>query len=93
MTIHDPEALSYLGEYDHLDEDEQFHDVQSVIPDVPDDVLERLVGYDVAYRKSFSGIPFCNFRRVSDRAEKLIERELGELGLSRGELGYPEQRS
>lgn len=89
MTIYDPESELYLFEDKDFYGDEQFDGIQSVSADVPDDVLERLVSYDISHRKIYNGMPYCNFFYLEkDRANKLIDMKLKEMGLTRQELGY-----
>ena len=87
MNIYDPESEMYLFEDEDFYGHEQYDGVQSVHPDVPDDVLERLVDYDIDYR-NFYGRPYCNFTNVKERADRLIDLKLKKTGLSKEALKY-----
>ncbi|MGI6356833.1 MAG: hypothetical protein ACOX6W_17335 [Lentisphaeria bacterium] len=88
MNIYDPESSLYLFEDEDFYGHEQYDGIQTVHPDVPDAVLERLVSYDISYREFYSGRPYCNFTLVKERADRMIDKQLKESGMSREELKY-----
>ena len=58
-----------------------------VSPDIPDDILDKIICADIGNRRDGNG-PLCDFSNVHDRYIAIRDRYIAEYNLDKTKLGY-----